>query len=142
MMPANDPVGEWRSIGETREGEKHFLVEHDDQYYKELRVDNTKKTLQYQEFKDGQIERDTTLPYKYDPSQGQLTTQSAGGGPGDAFVVMELPNYPDRIFVRPMYDTVFAYTVYRRVGSASHSPIAPVMVKQGGAAPKAPKAGK
>jgi hypothetical protein len=131
MVTADNPAGEWRSLGETREGEKHFLVQHDDQYYKVLRIDSDKKTLQYQEFKDGQVERDTTLPYEYVADKGELTTRSAGGGPGDSFVVMALPNYPDRIFLRPMYDTVFAYTVYRRVGTSGTGQIAPVAVQPG-----------
>jgi hypothetical protein len=116
LMPAADPQGDWRSLGETREGEKHFLVEHDDLYYKVLRVNPANKTVQVQEFKEGNPERDLTVPYEYDASQGQLTTTTAGGGPGDAFVVMEIQGVPDRLFVRPLYDTVFAFTVYRRAG--------------------------
>jgi hypothetical protein len=116
LAPAADPAGDWQSIGETREGEKHFLVEHDGNYYKTISVNKKDEVLHIQEIKDGKVERDVSLPYKYNAEQGQLTTTSAGGGPGDSYVVMELPDYPDRLFVRPLYDTVWAYTVYRRQG--------------------------
>lgn len=141
MSPAADPVGEWQSIGETREGEKHFLVEHDGNYYKMFSVNKDTNVLHIQEIKEGKVERDVSLPYKYDAEKGELTTTGAGGGPGDSFVVMELVNFPDRLFVRPMYDTVYAYTVYRRIGRNPKDipPVRPVAVPGASAPPKAGK---
>jgi hypothetical protein len=126
LAPATDPTGEWQSIGETREGEKHFLVEHDGKYYKMLSINKDTKTLHIQEIKEGKIERDVSLPYTYDSEKGQLTTTSAGGGPGDSFIAMEIPNLTDRLFLRPMYDTVFAFTVYRRIGRNPNEGAPPV----------------
>lgn len=138
LAPASDPVGDWQSLGETREGEKHFLVEHDDAYYKVLMLTEKDKRMTYHEFREGKLERNLSQNYEYNAENGQLTSQGASGGPPDAFYVMQLPDLPDRLFVRPVYETVFMFTVYKRVGNADRvvDHAAPVPPQ---AAPVAPK---
>jgi hypothetical protein len=118
LQIVNDPIGDWRSIGETREGEKHFLVEHDAKYYKLMTLNVKGGMARFIEYNDGEPKSKNELPYKYDNTTGQLTTTGAGGGQGEGFIMMQLADYPEYMFVRPLYETVFSFTVYKKEGNA------------------------
>jgi hypothetical protein len=74
------------------------------------------------EYRDGKLEKKVELPYSYDTAKGALTMTGAGGGPPDSYIVMERVGEADHLYVRPMYDTVYTYTVYTRVGYAGKPP--------------------
>jgi hypothetical protein len=117
LRPAADCVGDWRSIGEMREGQDKFLVEHDDKYYKVLLLSYKGQQAVFQEYNEGEMKSKAEYPYTYDATSGKLILTSPSGGPGDVYLVMAKANDPNHIYVRPTNDVVYAFTVYEKIGN-------------------------
>jgi hypothetical protein len=118
LRAAEDPVGEWRSTREVREGESVFMVEHDDRYYKLLMLDNKGHAVM-QEYNADREEKDrlvvTEFPYRYDGNTGELSLIGPEGNPYQVFVTRSMPANREVMYVKTKED--FVYTQYERIGA-------------------------
>jgi hypothetical protein len=117
LVPAYEPVGDWRSIKEIREGETTFLVQHDDKYYKLLVIDaKGKMVLQEHNAESEEKMLKTEFPYRYDSDTGELTLIGPEGSPYMVFILKAPQDDPNMLYVKTKDD--FIYTAYERVGNA------------------------